>query len=88
MSTSEGGERNLEYFQEQKLPWLQTVLQERGIQTSLKGKDDINGGGRPTQLLTNYPLILEFGSNEYIFVGSSQFVGTIRGSLINVLNYF
>ena len=54
MSTSEEGERNLEYFQEQKLPWLQTFLQERGIQTSLKSKGDINGGGRPTQLLTTH----------------------------------
>ena len=39
MGTSkEVGERNLEYFQRQKLPWLRTFLQERGIQTSSEGK--------------------------------------------------
>ena len=39
MSTSEEvGERNLEYFQRQKLPWLRTFLQERGIQTSPEDK--------------------------------------------------
>ena len=77
MSASEEGERNLEYFQEQKLPCLQTFLQERGIQTSLKGKGDINGVAGYTT--ANYPLILEFGSKEYIFVGSSQFVGNNKG---------
>ena len=70
MGTSEEeGERNLEYFQGRKLPWLRTFLQERGIQISLEGKGDNNRGVRPTQLLSTsfYPLILEFGSNEYIF---------------------
>ena len=38
LATSEEGERNLQYFQRQKLPWLQTFLQERGIQTSSEGK--------------------------------------------------
>ena len=31
-------ERNLEYFQRQKFPWLRTFLQEIGIQTSSEGK--------------------------------------------------
>ena len=53
MGTSEQeGEGNLEYFQGQKLPWLRTFLQERGIQTSSESKGDNNGGGRPTQLLS------------------------------------
>ena len=34
----EGGERNLLYFQHQKLPCLRTFLQERGIQTCSEGK--------------------------------------------------
>ena len=34
----EGDERNLQYFQHQKLPRLRTFLQERGIQTSSEGK--------------------------------------------------
>lgn len=34
----EEGKRNLQYFQHQKLPWLRTFLQERGIQTSSEGK--------------------------------------------------
>ena len=35
MATSEEeGERNQQYFHRQKLPWLRTFLQERGIQTS------------------------------------------------------
>ena len=39
MGMAEGaGERNLQYFQRQKLPWLRTFLQERGIQTSSEGK--------------------------------------------------
>ena len=39
MATSEEqGERNLQFFQRQKLPWLRTFLQERGIQTSSEGK--------------------------------------------------
>ena len=37
-TAEEGGERNLQYFQHQKLPWLRTFLQERGIQTSSEGK--------------------------------------------------
>lgn len=36
--SEEEGERNLQNFQRQKLPWLQTFLQERGTQTSLEGK--------------------------------------------------
>ena len=53
MGTSqEEGERNLEYFQGQKLPWLGTFLQERGIQISSEGKSDNNRGVRPTQLLS------------------------------------
>ena len=53
MGTSEEeGERNLEYFQGQKLPWLRTFLQERGIQISSEGKGDNNGVVRPTQLLS------------------------------------
>ena len=40
MSSSKGdeGEKNREYFQRQKLPWLRTFLQERGIQTSSDGR--------------------------------------------------
>ena len=38
MDTEEEGEKNLRYFQRQKLPWLRTFLQERGIQTSSEGK--------------------------------------------------
>ena len=45
-------ERNLDHFQRPKLPWLRTFLQERGIQTSLEGKSDNNGGSRPAQLLS------------------------------------
>ena len=53
MGTSEEeGERNLEYFQGQKLPWLRRFLEERGIQPSSEGKGDNNSGGRPTQLLS------------------------------------
>ena len=53
MGTSEEeGERNLEYFQVQKLPWLRTFLQERGIQISSEGKGDNNGGVRRIQLLS------------------------------------
>ena len=53
MGTSEeDGERNLEYFQGRKLPWLRTFLLERGIQISSEGKGDNNGGVRPTQLLS------------------------------------
>ena len=53
MGTSEEeGERNLEYFQGQKLPWLRTFLQERGIQISSEGKGDNNRGVRPMQLLS------------------------------------
>lgn len=53
MGTSEEeGERNLEYFQGQKLPWLRTFLQERGIQISSEGKGDNKSGVRPTQLLS------------------------------------
>ena len=53
MGTSEEqDERNLEYFQSQKLPWLRTFLQERRVQTSPEGKGDNNGGGRPTQRLS------------------------------------
>ena len=53
MGTSEEeGERNLEYFQGQKLPWLRTFLQERGIQISKEGKGDNISGVRPTQLLS------------------------------------
>lgn len=49
MSTSEEkGGRNFEYFRGQKLPWLQTFLQERGIQTSSEDMGDNNGGSRPT----------------------------------------
>ena len=52
MGTSEEeDERNLDYFQGQKLLWLRTFLQERGIQTSLEGKGDDNGGGRPNPVL-------------------------------------
>ena len=29
---------NCDYFQRQKLPWLRTLLHERGIQTSCDGK--------------------------------------------------
>ena len=32
------GERDLQYFQRQKLPWLREYLQETGIKTSLEGK--------------------------------------------------
>ena len=43
MSTSkEGGKSNLENFQQQKLPWLQ----------SSEGKGDNDGGDRPAQLLS------------------------------------
>ena len=53
MGTSEEeGERNLEHFQGQKLPWLRTFLQERGIHISSEGKGDNNGDVRPTQLLS------------------------------------
>ena len=53
MGTSEEeGERNLEHFQGQKLPWLRTFLQERGIQISSEGKGDNNRDVRPTQLLS------------------------------------
>ena len=53
MDTSEEkGERNLQYFERQKLPWLRTFLQERGIQTSSASKGENNGRGRPTQLLS------------------------------------
>lgn len=38
MSEEEEGVRNLQYFQRQKLPWLRTFLQDRGIQTSSEGK--------------------------------------------------
>ena len=39
MATSEEeGERNQQYIHRQKLPWLRTFLQERGIQTSSEGK--------------------------------------------------
>ena len=34
----EEGERNLEHFQGQKLPWLRTFLQERGIQISSEAR--------------------------------------------------
>ena len=34
----EGSERNLQYFQHQKLPWLRTFLQEGGMQTSSEDK--------------------------------------------------
>ena len=40
----EEDERNLDYIQGQKLLWLRTFLQERGIQTSLEGKDDNKWG--------------------------------------------
>ena len=50
VTSEEEGERSLEYFQGQKLPWLQTFLQERGIQISLEGKVDDNGDDRPTHL--------------------------------------
>ena len=36
--SEEQGERNLQFFWRQKLPWLRTFLQERGIQTSSEGK--------------------------------------------------
>ena len=53
MGTSEEkGETNLEYFQGQKLPWLRTFLQERGIQISSEGKGDNKSGVRLTQLLS------------------------------------
>ena len=53
MGTSEEeDERNLEYFQGQKLPWLRTFLQEGVIQISSEGKGDNNRGVRPTQLLS------------------------------------
>ena len=53
MGTSEEeGESNLEYFQGQKLPWLRTILQERGMQISSEGKGDNNRGVKPTQLLS------------------------------------
>ena len=51
-TSEEEGERNLEYFQGQKLPWLRMFLQERGIQISSEGKGDNNRGVRPTQLLS------------------------------------
>ena len=39
MTTSEEeSERNQQYIHRQKLPWLGTFLQERGIQTSSEGK--------------------------------------------------
>ncbi|KAL9969609.1 hypothetical protein ACROYT_G021842 [Oculina patagonica] len=37
-SEEEEGVRNLQNFQRQKLPWLRTFLQDRGIQTSSEGK--------------------------------------------------
>ena len=52
-TSEEEGERNLEYFQGQKLPWLRTFLQERGIQISSEGKGDNNRGVRPMQV--QYP---------------------------------
>ena len=53
MGTSEEeGEKNPEYFQGQKLPWLQTFFQERGIQISSEGKGDNNRGVKLTQLLS------------------------------------
>ena len=51
-TSEEEVERNLEYFQGQKLPCLRTFLQEGGIQTSPEGKGDNNGSSRPTQLLS------------------------------------
>ena len=47
MGTSEEeDERNLEYFQRKKLPWLRTFFQERGIQTCSEGKGEnrLNAG--------------------------------------------
>lgn len=38
VTAEEEGERNLQYFQRQKLPWFRTFLQERGIQTSSERK--------------------------------------------------
>ena len=40
METSQEGayEINCDYFQRQKLPWLRTLLHERGIQPSCDGK--------------------------------------------------
>ena len=38
VTSEEEGERNQQYFHRQKLPWLRTFLQERGIQTSSEGK--------------------------------------------------
>ena len=44
---------------------------ERSSKKESEGKGDNKGGGRPTQLLSTscikYPMILEFGSDEYIF---------------------
>ncbi|XP_067025693.1 uncharacterized protein [Acropora muricata] len=37
-SQEEAYEMNCDYFQRQKLPWLRTLLHERGIQTSCDGK--------------------------------------------------
>ena len=51
-TSEEEGEKNLEYFQGQKLPWLRTFLQERGIQISSEGIGDNNRGVRPMQLLS------------------------------------
>ena len=51
MGTSEEeGKRNLEYFQQQKIPQLLKFFQKRGIQSSSEGNDDDNGVGRPRHL--------------------------------------
>ena len=59
MGTSEEeGERNLEYFQGQKLFWLKTFRRGRGIRRPSEGLGDnnhYNGRGRPTHpLSTSY----------------------------------
>ena len=51
-ASEEEGETNLEYFQGQKLRWLRTFLQERGIQISSEGKGDSN---EVLGLLNSYP---------------------------------
>ena len=46
-TSGEEGKRNLEYFQQQKLPQLRECFQKRDIQSSSEGKVDDNGVGMP-----------------------------------------
>ena len=83
MGTSEEeDERNLEYFQRKKLPWLRTFFQERGIQTCSEGKGE-NDGRRTAAYTTPihlvYPLI-EFCLSSISFRDLPLLRETIGGS--------